>query len=354
MKSFYSLTAWISRIKGRITRELLKLLKVSKADCESLLFGEYESTLVHKIIETYAEGSNLVVDHPREKLPQSFSFGYRALVNVSDVLVDAHTGLIFTPSKKIVEESSAWEKNSLLLNSMPKPFLTIKKIKLEPKQNPILLPSNGFYHWLIEDLAPFLFAYRNLSSPLILVHEDSPKYVKSFLELLNGEVEFIPRFVSINSLNFTTKIPSTGWVDSRDTRILREFFQAYLYPTISGKKIYISRLNSRRSPWFEEELITILMKNGWKIVEAQKLNLIEQITEISTAEVICGVGGAGLAGAVWLAPGSKVIELSPNWLVPCFSRLSDILQLSYDCIMFEKLGLNAPQVATEIFNTISN
>jgi capsular polysaccharide biosynthesis protein len=90
---------------------------------------------------------------------------------------------------------------------------------------------------------------------------------------------------------------------------LRSFFAPNIREREDAKRVYISRLNSSRSPNFEKELVYRLREEGWEILNTESMSLIDQVNTISSASTLCGVHGAGLAGMIWMTSGSQVIEL---------------------------------------------
>ena len=247
----------------------------------------------------------------------------------------------------MIAESTSWPKELILLNSIPKPLIT-KHLDFSSDRQVLLLASNGFYHWLYEDLPAFLFASENSKNQITLVHENVPSFVQSFLPLIPGEIVRVPRFVSLNSLTFTSRGGTTGWLDPVDRKMLRTFFAKHIKGPIPNRKVYISRLKSSRSPSFEEELISKLAKDGWLILETESMAVLEQIETISTAEILCGVSGAGLSGAVWLNQNAKVIELSPKRFIPAFSRMCHTSDLEYIRIGYEEPPLSLGDLLNQI------
>jgi capsular polysaccharide biosynthesis protein len=202
-----------------------------------------------------------------------------------------------------------------------------------------LLPSNGYYHWLVEDLPLFLEMLRRVPNSKVLVYEKCPQYVKDFASTLAQDVISVPRFVNLKSTSIISKGPNTEWVHPSDVEILRSYFAKELSPRRGGTKVYVSREKSSRSPFFEKEIVHFLRNSGWKILFAEEMTLIDQIRTFSEAEVICGVHGAGLSGMIWMEEGSKVIELSPEKFIPCFARMSNVLNHKYLRIEIENVDL---------------
>jgi capsular polysaccharide biosynthesis protein len=197
-----------------------------------------------------------------------------------------------------------------------------------------LLPSNGFYHWLLEDLPLYLKLQKVKRQEGILfntfVYNGAPKYVIDFLNWMGVDVKFLPRLASFGELDFITRGDDAGWPRCEDVEILRDTFSPLFHPKKPTKKIYIPRTKASRSPSYEIELTNILAANDWTILYPETQSLIEQIQIISEAEVLCGVHGAGLAGMIWMEGSAKVIEISRETLGrACFARLANICGLNY-------------------------
>ena len=343
---------FLSRFRARIIRLTLKFLDLQRNNLTRLWCGEFLGEVRSKKLAIYSTNSVFEASHGRDDTREIIAFPNRELVEVYDVNLDTKTGMIFTDKKQIVEESSSWPGAQLILNSIPFP-LWPRKLKEGRVEKCILLPGNSFYHWLIEDLPPFLFALQEVQNPVVLVYSDAPSYVLQFADSLPCKVIKVPRYLSMERYLFTTKNPCSGWPEPVDVNLLREYFSKGIERLEAGKKIYISRLNSARSPSIEKVLVELLVNEGWQILYTENMDLLEQIRVISTANVVCGVGGAGLSHITWLGEGAKVIELSPNWYVPCFSRLSQVLGIEYKSIFFEQNSMTASDVYAEIDSIVN-
>lgn len=344
---------FITRVVARFKREIIQRIASEKSEISSLTFGPNASETIFERRTLYSKLTVIELQHDRDNAKQGHLFQERSLFDVQNVVLDSSSGILFTYDKKIIEESSSWPPLNLLINSIPKP----PRLGLLPKiqeERVIAITSNGFYHWLIEDLAPFIFARNQFPDATILVFESAPFYVKSFVEKYYSNIQYVSRFVRMEQYSFVSKGPDTEWVHPQDISILKEFFAPYVKRMVPGRKIYIPRVNSSRSPEFELALISRLANAGWVIFETQGLLLEEQVEQISSAEVICGVHGAGLAGMVWMAANTTIIELGPKNFVPCFSRLGEVCNLQYFRIPYEvSETMNVNQVFSEIDAIIS-
>ena len=332
--------------KAFILRKIIHLTGAKLSSIEKLSCGEHTTSVKVESTTLIAPNQTLQIAHPRDDVDEIHSFNSKYLYTLQNVVLDTLTGIAFSSDGKIIEESSSWPKAHLLLNSIPKPP---KRIKYRIKNaNTIVLPSNGFYHWLIEDLPTFIGAYHNINKPHAIMYKNAFSYVKNLANLFSS-VELVPRYVVVDNYSFISKGPDTGWPHPEEISALRGFFEENIKLTNPGKRVYISRVNSTRSPIFELTLTKILIAAGWKVLETQYMSLQEQVSELSSAAVICGVHGAGLSGLIWMAPGSKVIELSPPRVVPCFSRMSQVCGHRYFRVpIVESLESSASNIFSSI------
>jgi len=349
---FEKFGVFISRFQGYLIRRILKLNGLGSRDTVKLLGGEYSASLHFEVIRKWPGGEVVKNNFARGLGTENMIFQDRHLIFAEKIFADTLTGVLFTQSRRIIEESSAWPKDFLRASGFPRPRILVSPI--QNSSNSKIIPSSGFYHWLIEDLPSFITALEYDGISKILVYRETPSYVLDFLSGLGKEFLFVPRYVSVDSTVFLSKGSSSGWPDKRDIEILRNYFKPLIQKRIPEKKIYISRRFSSRSPEFEEALEDALKSKGWQILFAERIKLEDQISIFSTAEVICGVGGAGLTSIIWTETGTKMIELSPEWYSPCFSRLCAAIEMDYECIFFEEPKLDLDSILNKIDEAVKN
>lgn len=96
------------------------------------------------------------------------------------------------------------------------------------------------------------------------------------------------------------------------------------------KRIYIYRKWSRIIT-NEPELWDILKPYGFIKVELETLSVAEQAQLFSSAEVIVGAHGAGLANLTFCRQGTKVIEIfSPTYITPLYWTISSFGNLNHN------------------------
>lgn len=75
------------------------------------------------------------------------------------------------------------------------------------------------------------------------------------------------------------------------------------------RRLWISRKNQTKYRRFlnEEEIETIFCAHGFELVYPEKMSFAEQVRTFSTAEMIAGGTGAGMANMVFAPPGAKIL-----------------------------------------------
>lgn len=94
-------------------------------------------------------------------------------------------------------------------------------------------------------------------------------------------------------------------------------------------RVYISR-KGRRCITNEDELIALLKKFDFVIIEDNKRTVREQMTIYRNAEFIIGPHGASFSNIIWCEPGTHLMELfSPNYAPDFFLYLAKMMNMEY-------------------------
>jgi capsular polysaccharide biosynthesis protein len=95
------------------------------------------------------------------------------------------------------------------------------------------------------------------------------------------------------------------------------------------RRIYISR-KGRRCITNEDELITLLKKFDFVIIEDKPRTVTEQISLYYNASFIIGPHGASFSNIIWCEPGAHLLELfSPNYVPDFFLYLAKMMGMDY-------------------------
>jgi len=334
--------SFFSRLLFAIIRKALTLFWIGSKFQTSIFFAENKPNVRVTIDAEYSKEELFRFLHPVDLIEEPHLFASRKAVTLDRCYLDTRNGVAFDPTNKIISESSSWPIQHLMMSAVPKPIL-------KPKRNgnssrSILLPTSGYYHWLLEDLPPFLYLQSQFPESEIIVNSRTPKYVKSLIKHLKISPITVPHFIEIPNLTLVTRNSDVGWPHKSDIEFVKKYFADNCSKTQTRDRIYISRVSSTRSPDFEAELSKKLEENGWLILQAEELEFLDQIQLISGAKILCGVGGAGLSNCIWMSPGTQLIELSPDRFVPVFARLASRLALKYKLIKYEDFKNSATQL----------
>lgn len=97
-----------------------------------------------------------------------------------------------------------------------------------------------------------------------------------------------------------------------------------------GSKLYISRVvRGTRQPTDEALLIRELTKRGFRCVSMESMTVPEQATLMAGANIVISPHGAGLTNIAFCRPGTTVVEIFGEYVVPCYWALSELAQLNY-------------------------
>ena len=95
-------------------------------------------------------------------------------------------------------------------------------------------------------------------------------------------------------------------------------------------KVYISRSSrGSRNIANEPAMIEALQSRGFTTVEFERYSVVEQAELMSRAEVVVGVHGAGFTNLTFCKPGTRVVEIFGDYIVPCYWALSGVAGLRY-------------------------
>lgn len=276
--------------------------------------------------------------HPRDGFVEGHFFLPRFLVEVRDTIVDPKQGMVYTPDGAFIAESSAWPP-SKVFDSWP---AAPRRFRALPEEGPlIVLPSSGFYHWLIEDLPSVLTATQNApTSAALLLDPTSSPFVLEFAKNFGMRVVEADGPVKVKRLLMRTRGEDVGWPHPNDVLQLKNLarrFSSRPHPDDGDLQVYVSRAASRRGLRHEREIEHELESQGWVVARMECMTLSEQIDITSRAGTLAGPHGAGLSHAAWMREGARLIEFfDPTYVVPCYSRLAVAAGLEYRCALVQR------------------
>ena len=125
-------------------------------------FWSVRSTTTLK--EMYRRTENPKV-FPIEKTPN------RIVLN--HVIIDLKAAHCFDANYSVISETSNWPTKELVKGTIPRPMVTPHEYNAGAFA--VALSSNGFYHWLIEDLPSVIQMLREEESGRVVIYKNAPK-----------------------------------------------------------------------------------------------------------------------------------------------------------------------------------
>jgi hypothetical protein len=256
----------------------------------------------------------------------------RPIIEIGDAIVDSFTGIARHKSRLIAESSSWPPQREIAAN--PEFFLCKPTAIIAGPV--IVMPSSPYYHWLLEDVPAFVSALRANPAASVVAHKNAPSYVRDFMELLEISPVLSTGSIEAETLVFSSKVGIIGTPQKHDIDIVRGISGRLLQNVNHrDRRIYVSRRKSARSLPNEIEVESQLEARGFEVVFSEDLTWIQQVQIFAEASLVIGPHGAGLANAVFMEPGSVLIEiLQDSYPNNCFEILARKAHLEFNRVMY--------------------
>lgn len=183
------------------------------------------------------------------------------------------------------------------------------------------LPTGrNYFHWLLEAVSRWLLARDQIDADVrMLVPKIGPmeRSALTAVGVPDDRIVVVPKCALLHVEELI--VPPRGLRSS--VRILPSATSALRsVASSSGEsrgRFFVSRTEAwRRRIDNEPEVRLVLERHGFEAIHSEKLDVARQIELFSTAEVVLGLHGAGLANFVFAPPGATLVELQPPGLDP--------------------------------------
>lgn len=270
-------------------------------------------------------------------------------------VTDSDKNIFLDVSDATVPEQNRWNTAQHSISNKPYlPFARRWRGELVVVSSPF---ANNYYHWLFDTLprlksevcrassSLYLHQYRNFQKDsLSLLEIPEQRIVRAEVHRhLKADVLLVPSLPQ-------PPLPASPsvWRPPFASRNSCEFLRAELLPRVQAveatvsksqkpRRIFIQRKGTR-SVSNESDLLSLLSPLGFEPVRLEQLNLKQQISLFSQAEVVIGVHGAGLSNIVFCQPESQIIELLPTaWALPYYESICQYVGLRYNSLSVESL-----------------
>lgn len=304
----FSMRTDVLRAKLYLKRKLLTLVGFKPQNYLSIYNLEKSTNLNTEYVKNYSMPYVTEGFDKRNSRKQGHFFGERNINIINDVIVEPKQGILYSKDGKFIVESSTWDQLQQYVSYPWNP----KKIKnVLDIENGIVLSSNPYGHWLIEDLGPTIAAMEcNKDAPL-LVAKSHPQYVSDFLSTANRKIYFLDGPTLVKSIIHVEKAKDSGWVHKVDVQNIlgyKPFTDARNIQSLPVR-VYASRIGLNRSPKNEKEISELFSNFGFSIIDLAALNLFDEISLLSNVEVLAGVHGSTFVNQIWMKKGSVALEI---------------------------------------------
>lgn len=266
----------------------------------------------------------------------------------SDILIDtqrniAINDLCCNKDERIIYYDSvklAQKKNTILLRYL--------RVESEIASGIVLsgLFSNNYYHSIYDNMlrivaiqessvpadVPYLIdrATYEISSLRTVFQCLTQKRNRSFVILEKGRAYRVGDLYYVSHVNYMIPSiksydlckPTDTVFDLNLTLKMREQLLSIKSDKTFPEKFFISRKHTSRRNFNEDEVFSVLQKEGFERVFPEDLTFEEQIALFNNAKIIVGGGGAAMTNLMFCNKGCKVLIINKTMdQVPCFTTM---------------------------------
>ena len=211
--------------------------------------------------------------------------------------------------------------------------------------------SQNFFHWFLDVLQKLEFIDQsrdqilNFKYKIIIPNGYNNSYSRKSLEAFDLNFYYQEKneiIISEQSILLPNIAPTGNYRKNQVLKLSRRMKNHWtknITNNLNNKRIYISRKNAqRRKLKNEDEIIPILKKYGFTILDFDKLNFEEQLKNILNSEILISIHGAGLTHMLWMNQKSKVLEIRArdNSNDNCYFTLASDLGHDYFYVIADK------------------
>lgn len=211
----------------------------------------------------------------------------------------------------------------LIRESLPA-ILALKEIGVDIKNIKFVVPNLNNYG-ILEILNTFGIPMKNI--------------IQLERQWIQFSEVYIPSFFSFGHLH----TPSKYYLETAQK--LKELVLLKKSNTKKPKRIFVSRQNAgMRRLLNEKYLYKSLIQRGFDIIEPGELTKLQQVEYFSSAELVVGQHGMGIANAIFAENQSKIIEIMhTNYNRVSYFRTAQVLRGMYGAYYVDPIDLSYAQ-----------
>jgi hypothetical protein len=235
-------------------------------------------------------------------------------------------------------------------------YIPFKKCKIKIS-NTYVCNERNFYHFITEDVLNCLIIMQERKDLNIIIAGKKDWRFKILSELLKIDILCVDTVQNTYEKNgyFLNKTQYDSYINESSIKLLRRHFNNYSKNYINEYyqyKIYISRrLAPSRRPGYEEKVEKFLKKNGFVVLNLEKLTFEEQMHYFSNANILITPHGAGLTNILFMKEEIKIIEIfEEHYINFCFTSMTNTLNYNYDFFIYKNNESELLNYMEEVLN----
>jgi hypothetical protein len=180
--------------------------------------------------------------------------------------------------------------------------------------------ANNYFHWTC-DVLPRIYLARHLieGATFVLPASHAVPFVEESLTAFEPKaIEYfgVDEVARFRELTVPGHIAVTGNYHEPTMRELAAFLERSLttpraVATDRARLVYVTRRNAKhRYVLNEDEVVAVLRRYGFEVVENEGMSFQEQVELYSGTRALVGIMGANLTNVLFMRPGSALLQLS--------------------------------------------
>ena len=331
----------------RFWRKLtLKLIGIDLSKTISVLYAPNISKQICGL-ERMSDSGTIATKNSHFGFQLEHHFDSRNKIQLKEALVDVSTGNVFLKSHiskswELVVETSEWPiETRITFAKMPSTRSHYKSFKGVFVSG---LITSSYYHQITEDIPSLLLIHKNQK----IVSRERDSSLLSFFGLTNLQIVEEDNFVLVEKLDVLTKGRDVGYLHPQSRELLLKQVQDYMKEK-AFRKVYLSRLNMRRTVPGELSIIEYLKSRNFEIVDSGSLSIQDQVKIFSEAKIVVAPHGGAITNMIF-SKNARLLELMPNSRINrCFEWQSHICGHNYQVIVYDdKRGVDLNILASKI------
>jgi hypothetical protein len=258
-----------------------------------------------------------------DSIDLSHGFNSRNIFVIKNSLIDPLTGQVFVKdfegNHTFISESSSWDPHTshIRLRSRDgafsrKPLRTFKSPDTVFHVSPFP-GSNGFYHWLIEDLPAYLRCSAHSPEVTFVTGGKLVQRCREVMEVMQSKYMLSSNYVSSEFVTFAERGHEKALAHPFDLDLICELSSRIYKPTSELKPTQITFL--KRGKLLEKNRSLDISNSNlflnYKVsfIEPEHMQLVDLIRELSKSNTVIGFHGGNLANIVWVSNIQNCIEI---------------------------------------------